>query len=499
MATTGKTYTENFADKGSALNLYSNDPSHFSIVNNSDAIAGKSLELNYTNSSNGCVYCNGLKGMLVAGATYQVTVDYKVLTDQMPTGFFIGVTRDAFQNQKNIQLSFAGEQKNTVYTYTGVYTLDNFSDFYLQIFNMNAKDGSIIVIDNLKIVRTDAVDVTPETASDGSTLSDLATTGKTYTENFADKGSALSLSSYDPSHYSIVNNADAIAGKSLELNYTNTSNGCVYCNGLKGMLVAGATYQVTVDYKVLTDQMPTSFFIGVTRDAFQNQKNIQLNFAGKQKNTVYTYTGVYALDNFSDFYLQFFNMNGKDGSIIVIDNLRIVRTDIQDVIPETPSDGSTLNNLATINLPYTENFADSGTALNLFSYDPSHYSIINDTTAIAGKSLEMNYTNASNGSIYCLATKGKLVAGATYQISVSYKILTDQMPTDFFFGFTRDGAQNQINKQLNFTGCQKNTVYTYTDDFTLGNYSDYYLQFFNINGEDGSIMVIDNLSITRIT
>ena len=107
------------------------------------------------------------------------------------------------------------------------------------------------------------------------------------------------------------------------MNYTNATNGCVYAASTKYKLAAGGNYLLTVDYKVLTDQMPTSFFFGFTRDGFLNQKNIQVDFTGCQKETVYTFSGVFSLDNYNDYYLQWFNMNGKDGSQMVIDNIKL--------------------------------------------------------------------------------------------------------------------------------------------------------------------------------
>lgn len=128
----------------------------------------------------------------------------------------------------------------------------------------------------------------------------------------------------------------------------------------------------------------------------------------------------------------------------------------------------------------------------------SHFSVVSDTAAIAGKSIKQNFTNASFGGIYAFDTKGKLTAGAKYRIKVNYKFISNTAPTGMYFGFTRDGGANQKNLQIDFSGKVKDTVYTFTGDYTLDNFSDYYLQWFNLNGKDGSIIVIDTLIIERI-
>lgn len=172
---------------------------------------------------------------------------------------------------------------------------------------------------------------------------------------------------------------------------------------------------------------------------------------------------------------------------------------INFVIPpaETPSDSSDLNNLSIIGSPFTENFTKNALG-TLWSYDQSHYSIIQNADSIAGKSVEQDFTNASFGGIYAFGTKNKLVAGATYKLTVSYKLLTDIFPTNFYFGFTRDGFANQKNRKLDFTNNVKNAVYTYTREFTLDNFGDYYLQWFNLTGNDGSKIVIDTLILERL-
>jgi hypothetical protein len=164
---------------------------------------------------------------------------------------------------------------------------------------------------------------------------------------------------------------------------------------------------------------------------------------------------------------------------------------------ETVSGSSNLNNLSVVGSPFTENFTKNLLS-NLYGYDPSHFSIIQNYQSISGKSVKQDFTNATNGAIYAFATKNKLVTGGTYTLTANYKVLTDIMPTNFYFGFTRDGFANQINTRVDFTGNVKNTVYTFKREFTLDYFDDYYLHWFNTNGTDGSVIVIDSLILERL-
>ena len=490
LATIGKTYTENFADNGAALGMFSYDPTHFSIVSDSSAIAGNSLKLNYTSATNGSVYSFSLKNKLTAAGEYEIKVDYKVLTSQMPTNFYMGFTRDGGANQKNTELNFTGDVANTVYTFTGVFNLDNFNDYYMYWFNLSPTDGSQIVIDTLRVER-----LTAETPSDGSTLNNLATIGSPYTTNFADNGTAIGIWSNDQTHYSFINDDRAIAGNSVMQDFTKqtNTNGCLRALNMAGKLVGGAYYRVTVNYKVLTTTMPTAYYFGFNGNG-ATQVNYQLDFRNKSPNIIYTYTQDFQLGNFSTYYLQWFDSNCKDGSQIVFDNLTLVRID-----PTT--DGASVFSLANIGQPYTENFNNQDAGLALFSSatPPSLvYSFVNDSTAISGTSLKLNFSNTTSGCVYATRMKGYLTANAYYRVTLNYKVLTTTKPTAFYFGFTRDGSANQINSQLDLRNNSPNKVYTYTQDFQLQNYSDYYLQFFNLSTTDGSVMVIDNIQVVRI-
>lgn len=164
---------------------------------------------------------------------------------------------------------------------------------------------------------------------------------------------------------------------------------------------------------------------------------------------------------------------------------------------ETTTDSSNLNNLSVVGSPFTENFTKD-ILHDLWSYDMSHFSVIQNYQSISGKSIKQSFINSTFGGIYAFDTKNKLTAGGTYTLTASYKVLTDIMPTNFYFGFTRDGGLNQKNTQVNFTGNVKNTVYTFKREFTLENFDGYYLHWFNLTGTDGSVIVIDSLILEKL-
>ena len=277
---------------------------------------------------------NNAKNITITGNIISDPISYTAIacpSMTRPTTAFTGsnVSNVAISNnqlfEKNIYTSGNKFFNNTA-TLTNNQAFSDPSDAIL-VSAYNAYANSSLTAEQIyNAIETKALDdficSRLETPSDTSSLGDLTTFGDTFTENFT-KNALGSLWSSDVSFFSTVNDLQAIAGNSLKMNYTNATNGAVYAFAFKNKLAAGGMYKLTVDYKVMSDQMPTGFYFGFTRDDFLNQKNIQVNFTGCQKETVYTFTGVYNLDNYNDYYLQWFNMNSKDGSIIVIDNIRL--------------------------------------------------------------------------------------------------------------------------------------------------------------------------------
>lgn len=338
LTTINKTFTENFT-KGSLGTYISYSPTHYSIINDERAIAGKSFMEDFTNASHGGVYVYNTKGKLVGGASYRVTAKYKFLTDTAPTGFYFGFTRDGGANQKNIKVDFSDKVKNMVYDFTAVYTLDDYNDYFLQWFNINGADGTKIVIDNL------SVELLNTETADTSVLSDMLKIGKPFTENFTKN--VIDMWSYDLNHFSIVEGADAIFGKSVKQDFTSAGSGGIYGFATKYNFVAGGTYRLSAKYRVLTDTAPTGMYFGF-KDGLENQHNSQVNFVGQVKDKVYTFTANYTLGNADDFMLQWFNLDGEDGSKIAIDSIKIELTDTPShyTFDYTLSGGNILSGIA---------------------------------------------------------------------------------------------------------------------------------------------------------
>lgn len=380
LTTINKTFTENFT-KGSLGTYISYSPTHFSIINDERAIAGKSFMEDFTNAAHGGVYVYNTKSKLVGGASYRVTAKYKFLTDTAPTGFYFGFTRDGGANQKNIKVDFSDKAKNMVYDFTAVYTLDDYNDYFLQWFNINGADGTKIVIDNL------SVELLNTETADTSVLSDMLKIGRPFTENFTKN--VLNMFSYDMPHFSIVEGADALFGKSVKQDFTSTTNGGIYGLATKYNFVANGTYRLSAKYRVLTDTAPTGMYFGFKNDAGL-QHNVQVNFAGQFKDRVYEFVANYTLDNFDDFYLQWFNLYGTDGSKIAIDSIKITLLD-------TPSH-------------YTFDYTLSGS-----NYLSGMAKQINTATFLTGMQLKAGVTVQ-------LLTAGDVVLGASDYVATGTKV-----------------------------------------------------------------------------
>lgn len=484
LANIGTPYTDNFTKN--LLNPFTYDGAHNYIYEGDDAIAGKSYRFDINPSFFSGVYFFGVANKFVANGKYRIKLDYKFISASAPNNFYVGLKNDTTGDQLNQQINFSGNQSGTVYNATFDYNLGNSGNYYVQMFCYDPNALYTLVIDNISIERLYVGDsFYQETASDSSTLNDLAKVGVAFNENFT-KGAIGSFYSYDPNHYSIIQDENAIAGKSLMEDFTNSTSGTMYAFATKFKMVGTAKYRLSINYKLLTDTAPSGLYFGFTRDGGANQKNIKMNFTGNVKNTVYTFTADYTLDDFNDYYLQWFNLNGADGSKIVIDNLSI------EFLNAETADSSTLSDLKKIGVLYTENFTKN--ALNMWSYDMNHFSIVEGASSISGKSLVQDFTNAGFGGIYAFATKFNFVAGGTYRLSVKYKVLTDVSPIGMYFGFKNDGGE-QVNAQVDFSGKVKDTVYSFTHDYTLGNFSDYYMQWFNVSGTDGSKIAIDTIRL----
>jgi hypothetical protein len=484
LANIGTPYTDNFTKN--LLDIFTYEPAYNQIIENDESIAGKSFKFSITPGHFAGMYTFGLANKFATNGKYRVTFDYKYTSVSAPNNFYVGVKNDSIADEQNQQINFAGKVANTIYTATFNFTLLNNSNYYIQMFCNAPADTYSFIIDSISIERLEiGAPFYEETATDSTTLDDLSAVNIPFTENFT-KNALANYFSYDPTHYSIINDANAIAGNSFMQDFTAASNGGVYVFNTKFKLVSGCSYRITAKYKFLTDTAPTGFYFGFTRDGGLNQKNLPVDFSGNLKDTVYTFSADYTLDDFNDYYLQWFNLNGADGSKMVIDNISITLLGNETV------DTSVLSDMLKIGKPFTENFTKN--VINMWSYDFGHFSIVEGTEALFGKSVKQDFTAATFGGIYGFATKYNLAAGGTYRLSVKYKVLTDTAPIGMYFGFKND-AGLQHNVQMNFAGQLKDRVYTFSANYTLDNYDDFYLQWFNVGNTDGSKIAIDSIKI----
>jgi hypothetical protein len=489
LATVGTPYTDNFTKNLLSIYVYPASAAYCQIIENDESIAGKSFKFAIAPDHSSAMYAFGTANKFVANGRYRLKFDYKYTSTNSPNNFYYGFKNDDTSDQQNTQIDFTGKVQNTVYQASHDFNLLNHTNYYMYMFALDSLVSSGLVIDNIYIERLYVGDsFYPETSPDSTTIDDLTTVNKTFTENFT-KGSLGSYYDHNAGHYSIINDERAIAGKSFMQDFTAASFGGVYVFNTKYKLVGGASYRITAKYKFLTDTAPTGFYFGFTRDAGLNQKNINVDFTGKVKNTVYDFTADYTLADFNDYYLQWFNLSGTDGSKMVIDNLSIT------LLGSETDDTSVISDMLKIGKPFTENFTKN--VIDMWSYDFGHFSIVEGADAIFGKSVKQDFTSAGSGGIYGFATKYNLVAGGTYRLSAKYRLLTDTAPTGMYFGF-KDGLENQHNSQVNFAGQVKDKVYTFTADYTLGNSNDFMLQWFNMSVTDGSKIAIDSIKITLL-
>lgn len=293
----------------------------------------------------------------------------------------------------------------------------------------------------------------------------------------------------------ITDNAGiAITGKSLYIDSPG---------GIKGGIFNDVTfapdnsYVLSFKYKFI-GQAPSNLNVqmrsvsnGYSADIYEQIRNPLVTsdfkiFTSKQ----------FKIGSVDDYYVQIFDAYGPYK--LVIDDLKFECVEPIVIIPpppETVSDSSVLDDLATIGKIYTNNFTKEG--LNLFTYRTDYNYIIEDGESIAGKSFKFDVTKDVFAGVYAFGTKGKLVAGGKYRLKVDYKFTSTNLPPNLYFGFTNDNSI-QVNKAADLSGKISNTVYTYQGDFTLTNVNSNYLQIFVFNQQSSSVVIIDNISLERL-
>jgi hypothetical protein len=320
----GKSITEDFESIVTSGNI-SFTPDSFVTSYITDkagvAITGKSLFIDSP---------GGIKGGIFNDVTfapdksYVLSFKYKFI-GQAPSNMNVqmrsvssGYSADIYQQILSPVVS------NDFKTFTSKqFNIGSVDDYYVQIFD--AYGPYKMVIDDLKFECVEPIVIIPpppETASDSSTLDDLATVGKIYTNNFTKEG--LNLFTYRTDYNYIIENGESIAGKSYKFDATKDVFAGVYALGMKGKLAAGGKYRLKVDYKFTSLNAPENLYFGFTNDPMI-QENKAANLSGKLSNTVYTFQGDYVLANVNSNYLQIFVYKPLVPSAVVIDNISLER------------------------------------------------------------------------------------------------------------------------------------------------------------------------------
>jgi hypothetical protein len=320
--------------------------------------------------------------------------------------------------------------------------------------------------------------------------------GKSITEDFESILTSGNIS-YTPDPFVTSYITDkagvAISGKSLYIDSPG---------GIKGGIFNDVTfapdksYVLSFKYKFI-GQAPSNFNVQMRSVSSGYSADIYQQILSPVTDTVKTFTSKqFKIGSIDDYYVQMFDAYGPYK--VVIDDLKFECVEPIVIIPpppETPSDSSTLDDLATVGKIYTNNFTKEG--LNLFTYRTDYNYIIEDGESIAGKSYKFDVTKDVFAGVYALGTKGKLVAGGKYRLKVDYKFTSLNAPPNLYFGFTNDPAL-QENKAANLSGKLSNTLYTFQGDYTLANVNSNYLQMFVYNPQVSSIVIIDNISLERL-
>lgn len=154
------------------------------------------------------------------------------------------------------------------------------------------------------------------------------------------------------------------------------------------------------------------------------------------------------------------------------------------------------NNLKKIGKPYYHNFDDyEGLGSEyVASYNAGTY--LGKDDAIDGNS--MKFTNGTVGEDKCTVEWSKcalpLVQGS-YEFTFDYKILSTKMPNYFCVGFYSGSVQKNKDNIFNGVTKKSGTITVTISIATAGNYFVHIFQYL----ADGSIIVFDNIIITRIS
>ncbi len=275
---------------------------------------------------------------------------------------------------------------------------------------------------------------------------------------------------------------DAINGKSLYVNNKTTEMKGGYFTGLK--FKGGMPYSISFKLKLL--HKPSALYV-------QFRALSSLGYDGDIKYQVITPTmtdgGTYEcyipamkLMDASDYELQIFSVGAGE---YLIDDFSLTML----------SPTYEMDSLKTVGGMMTEDFDSKNILTNI---DTFGWGGVTYDTHFDGYGLVLQSKQSGSTTLYFYDFIDKLQAGGTYKVSFEYMIKSDNAPQDMYVGVRSMEDGYQSNVKFDCTGNAKDTKYTWSNTFTLANKEDMFLQIFNMAG-DGSIIVIDNITITNVT
>lgn len=307
----GDTYTETFDDLDGSYNvgIKADTGVDAYVTGGTNAINGKSLYINNKTTETKGGYLTGMK--FVGGVPYNISFKLKLL--QKPTELYI-------QFRALSSLGYSGDVKyqvilpamtngGTYECYIPALKLYDASDYQMQIFTVGKGE---FLID----------DLTLKMLSSSGEINTLKTLGGSMTEDFDTKNM---LTNIDTFGWGGITTTEGFDGCGLLIESKTSDATTLYFYDFIGKLSIGATYEVTFEYMIISNNAPQEMYIGFRSMEDGYQTNTKLDFSKKTKDQKYIWSGSFTLPNKEDMFLKLFNMSG-DGSQIIIDNITIKKT-----------------------------------------------------------------------------------------------------------------------------------------------------------------------------
>jgi hypothetical protein len=307
--------------------------------------------------------------------------------------------------------------------------------------------------------------------------------GDTFTENFEDIDSTGNISFYTGSSaskaYLTTQNENVLSGnKSLRMIYTGTSVETLCFTDI--FFAANSTVKIEFDYKF--NVKPNSMYILLRSDTLGINKDAVTGIVTFNEGHAKVYL---TIGDASDYSLSFYV--AYQAYDLLIDNLSITLVD-------STEDNNSYENLSKINGKiFDDCYEQTAIVAGYHTYQPSR-------VYLKENGIE-NYSIFMDGSsqdcvLHLFNMSGKIPKG-TYEIIFDTMYTTDKSPTKLVCGFRDDKIDNQIQQSIILEDIIKNQIKRITIQFTLD--TDNYYGIFQYLSGDGSSVLIDNLTLTRIS